>query len=446
MKQTGKILISLLFTALLLVAIIPSPTAFAAGSIPLTITTSKTTANVGDEITFTISMSNAAETDLAGFGFELSIPAGMTYREGSGKILSSSSTALAGWTLNFDETPKLMVSGYYSSAYYNGSGVDIAEFICTVDEAGSPTVTLANAGFYGGDYAEDIATPITPAIITVNQIITSLNVMLTAPVLHETPQTTVSGSGYTGNVTWSGSPATFAPATVYTAEITVNTNSYYVFSGMFTPTVNTSLVGLVNTSSDTQRVFSVTFPATSAKTDVSGTIQFSGNNYLYDGSPKSLPTATTSDSTGGSFKYKYEGTGTTNDPVSDTPPTNAGTYTVTASYESNFAIGSTTASLTITPITLTVIGVSAASRNYDGHFFSRVCFKVKTHTGFGPCGGYACGNPFHCIRAFRAFVLLPPFRPGPIHPRGFAYPKHHDPSCYYQNHRRSSQNRTSFFP
>jgi hypothetical protein len=56
---------------------------------------------------------------------------------------------------------------------------------------------------------------------------------ITTPVAGIAPvTTTTAGTGYTGTVSWSGSPATFASATTYTATITLNPTSGYTLSGV----------------------------------------------------------------------------------------------------------------------------------------------------------------------------------------------------------------------
>jgi hypothetical protein len=56
---------------------------------------------------------------------------------------------------------------------------------------------------------------------------------VTAPVIGATPVTTVTpGTGYTGTIAWSTSPATFAAATSYTATITLTPTSEYTLLGV----------------------------------------------------------------------------------------------------------------------------------------------------------------------------------------------------------------------
>jgi len=86
---------------------------------------------------------------------------------------------------------------------------------------------------------------------------------VTAPVVGATPVTTVtSANGYTGTVTWSGSPATFAGATTYTATINLTAAAGYTLTG-----VNANFFTVAGTSSSATNpinsgVITAVFPAT----------------------------------------------------------------------------------------------------------------------------------------------------------------------------------------
>ena len=85
---------------------------------------------------------------------------------------------------------------------------------------------------------------------------------VTAPVTGATPvSTTTAGTGYTGSVSWSGSPATFAGATIYTATITLTATSGYTLTGVnenfFTVAGATTVTHSANSG-----VVTAVFPAT----------------------------------------------------------------------------------------------------------------------------------------------------------------------------------------
>ncbi|MCC7160452.1 DUF1566 domain-containing protein [Candidatus Nomurabacteria bacterium] len=85
---------------------------------------------------------------------------------------------------------------------------------------------------------------------------------VTPPVTGATPVTTVTaGTGYTGTVTWSGSPVTFASNTIYTATITITPTAGYTLTGVtanqFTIAGATSATNPINSG-----VITAVFPET----------------------------------------------------------------------------------------------------------------------------------------------------------------------------------------
>ena len=87
---------------------------------------------------------------------------------------------------------------------------------------------------------------------------------VTAPITGGTPvATTTAGTGYTGTVSWSGTPTTFASVTTYTATITLTPTSGYSLTGVaadfFTVAGATS-----NTNPANSGVVTAVFPATAA--------------------------------------------------------------------------------------------------------------------------------------------------------------------------------------
>jgi hypothetical protein len=112
-----------------------------------------------------------------------------------------------------------------------------------------------------------------------------------APVTGSDPaRTTTAGAGYTGTVTWSGSPKLFSAETTYTATITLTATSGYTLNGVtanfFTVAGATSVTHSANSG-----VITATFPAT-AKLNQSITIA-SPTDMTVGGSTQELvPTAT----------------------------------------------------------------------------------------------------------------------------------------------------------
>ena len=116
------------------------------------------------------------------------------------------------------------------------------------------TITATNAT---GSATQTFTLTVAPTAISVAAI-----AGVTAPVSRATPvSTTTAGTGYTGTVTWSASPATFAAVTTYTATITLTPTSGYTLTGVtenfFTVAGATSDINPANSG-----VITVVFPAT----------------------------------------------------------------------------------------------------------------------------------------------------------------------------------------
>ena len=96
---------------------------------------------------------------------------------------------------------------------------------------------------------------------TTNAVINTAAIAgVTAPVTGATPVTSVSGTGYTGIVTWSGSPTTFAAATAYTATVTLTAASGYTLTGVAANFFTVS--GATTTNAINTGVVGAVFPAT----------------------------------------------------------------------------------------------------------------------------------------------------------------------------------------
>jgi len=86
---------------------------------------------------------------------------------------------------------------------------------------------------------------------------------VTVPVTGETPVTEITESTqYTGEVTWSGNPTTFAPETVYTATITLSPKSGYTLTGVAANFFTVAGTSPSATNSAGTGVITAVFPAT----------------------------------------------------------------------------------------------------------------------------------------------------------------------------------------
>jgi len=154
----------------------------------------------------------------------------------------------------------------------------------TVNGSQATSGNLANAGTFTYSF---------PA--TSKATITTRNVVVTAPVIGATPQTTIADNGqYTASVSWNGNPTTFAANTTYTATVNIVPKSEYsltgVVSNFFTVNGNAATIGnQLNAGS-----FSFTFPAYWQMSFVpnGGTGLQSAQFFQTGGTPVVLPSTT----------------------------------------------------------------------------------------------------------------------------------------------------------
>jgi hypothetical protein len=116
----------------------------AADGIILTVTPAAQSVRIGDEVLFTIGMSGAEGTDFFAFGFDILIPDGLVLKPGTGAVSAAFKAGTGFEDADFQETPRLNVSGGLNDAVYNGGPLEIASFVCTAAESGDKTVTLTN--------------------------------------------------------------------------------------------------------------------------------------------------------------------------------------------------------------------------------------------------------------------------------------------------------------
>ena len=375
MRLTKKVL-SIFLAVMLALSAIPVQISYAARDISLMVASSKSTAEFGEEIEFTIVMGSAEGTNLASVQFDISLPIGLRYKDEGETARDESIYEFAISTgmyetitipglgeikvpnMKFDilNESSLRVTGYGGLGYNGTEALTVCKFTCVAQSIGTHAVSIEEARYYSVD--DPVTTkPMTsvPVTVTVNQISAGVNVSLAAPVMGQAPQASVIGDSFSGSVSWSGNPATFQPNTEYTATVTLAAAQFVIFDNTAVVTVNVDMHCTIISRSESQIVFTVTFPTTGIKADVSDSITFEGAVHSYDRTPKSLAEASTTDQTDGAFRYS-----------ASLSQTLAGAYEVTAIYESDVAYGEKTASLVIDRAPLTVTGAVAMAREYDG--------------------------------------------------------------------------------
>jgi Skp family chaperone for outer membrane proteins len=136
----------------------------------------------------------------------------------------------------------------------------VAGFVITAVASGTCSITasqVGNANYEAG--AEVIKSFGITGVISIAEI-----AGVTAPVAGATPVSTTSvGTGYTGSVSWSDSPATFAAATTYTATITLTATAGYTLTGVSANFFSVAGATTV-THNANSGVITAVFPATAA--------------------------------------------------------------------------------------------------------------------------------------------------------------------------------------
>lgn len=174
--------------------------------------------------------------------------------------------------------------GKYVLAWQNNtipSNILTTGVLCTLEFAtlssgsvGEKEITLSTDGPGQGFANFDMDTVdavLTGGKITISSAITGeLAVAITAPVKGKAPQTTITGTNYTGSITWTPdvTGGKFAANTEYTANVTLTAKEGYQFAEGVNPTVDgaTNVTdGEVKNSGKTL-TFDAKFPATDTKT------------------------------------------------------------------------------------------------------------------------------------------------------------------------------------
>ncbi len=290
-----KRLISLLLTVVMLLSlvVVPANAALVSGTGTLTITPNVTSVkgstSAPAEVIYTIKVTPPTEGPVGEFHFNLKAPDGMTLSEvklkpqagnkgGDGYWLNMNDlwynpVTEEGIFETFEYTP---ASKYFQAAGTNASRnmtteAEIMTIKATIaaGKVGDFILTAENVGINkdGTDsYSFNVKT--TPVTV-VSALTGDLPVTITAPVKGGTPKTTISGTNYTGSITWT--PAVtggkFAANTAYTAKVELTAKPGYQFANGVNPTVagSTSVTGVNVKDSGSKLEFKAAFPKTNDK-------------------------------------------------------------------------------------------------------------------------------------------------------------------------------------
>ena len=136
-------------------------------------------------------------------------------------------------------------------------------------KVGDFTLTAENVGI-NKDGTDSYSFNVKTTPVTVVEALTGdLPVTITAPVKGGTPETAITGTNYTGSITWEPTVTggKFAANTVYTAKVELTAKTGYQFANGVNPTVAgaTEVTGVTVKDSGSKLEFKATFPKTNDK-------------------------------------------------------------------------------------------------------------------------------------------------------------------------------------
>jgi hypothetical protein len=272
------------------------------------------------QVTPTLSLSLPSSATAATYGTSVvitasvSTPGAVTFKVGGTAITGCESVAAASTTATCTWTP----------------GSVSASTILTADFAPSDATNYASLSAAGS---------------------TTINVGKKSQTISFTQPSNMTYGDADQTVTFSvNSALTVALTSSTTSVCTIVSGKIHIVSAG-TCTVATNQSGDSNYSAATQVAYSITISRAASSIVISGT-----NTYNFNGSAQG-PSSSTKSGSGGAVTYSYQGTGSTIYSASTTKPTNAGTYTVTASVAQDSGYTSATS----TPFAFSINQISESS-------------------------------------------------------------------------------------
>lgn len=289
MKRFAATLLS--FVLMLSVCAFPA----SASGESLTMTPNVTTLKSGDVIT--IAISTSAVTQARGVEFHIVLPTDVFENVAvSGTKTSTLAAAILADDNQQDKsfsstvtssTGKVNYVAYWDNAYDISAQtlLTITASVKTGATLGSAAISWTGSCVYSDTNNHSVSYSASNNSVSIYSLTTSpIPVSITEPVKYTAPQATIaSGTGYTGTISWNGSPTTFAAGTQYSANVTLTAAANYKFNASQTVTVS----GASDISYTTQNDSTVSFTATFPKTETQ-----SFSDIKVEGSP-STPTSLT---------------------------------------------------------------------------------------------------------------------------------------------------------
>ena len=159
--------------------------------------------------------------------------------------------------------------GDLMSADLTGNGVIATLTFEVLDTAtvGDSAITVSNVDFVNAAAESVAGTGVNGKVTLYSKLTGALPVAITKPVKGGTPETTISGTNFTGSIIWDPTVSgTFAANTKYTAKVELTANTGYQFASDVNPTVTDATISDKSVSPDGSKLeFKAAFPATDAQ-------------------------------------------------------------------------------------------------------------------------------------------------------------------------------------
>ena len=231
-----------------------------------TATASKETIKAGDTFDVTIALKRTTSTVVGALDFKVALSSGLEYV--SHKLGDLDAYSLKSYTpANGVFTATMTATGVTKDITVLTLTIKAKDTNCGLNKVTFSDFSVGNSDGTGtlnyGSLDEVVVT-------TYTALSGDLPVAITKPVKGDTPETTISGTNYTGSITWDPAIAAggkFAANTEYTAAVELTANTGYQFASDVNPTVvgSDSVTGVTVKDSGSKLEFKATFPKTNDK-------------------------------------------------------------------------------------------------------------------------------------------------------------------------------------
>ena len=228
-----------------------------------TATASKETIKAGDTFDVTIALKRTTSTVVGALDFKVALSSGLEYV--SHKLGDLDAYSLKSYTpANGVFTATMTATGVTKDITVLTLTIKAKDTNCGLNKVIFSDFSVGNSDGTGtlnyGSLDEVVVT-------TYTALTGDLPVAITKPVKGDTPETTISGTNYTGSITWDPAIAAggkFAANTEYTAAVELTANTGYQFASDVNPTVvgSDSVTGVTVKDSGSKLEFKAAYPKT----------------------------------------------------------------------------------------------------------------------------------------------------------------------------------------